>query len=56
MTPETMFTICNNGVIPAWLLLVVPCLFLTLMAGPIGFLLYAILRVSLRKTATLVEG
>ena len=145
MTPETMFLICNNGVLPAWLLLalaphwrgtqvivhaiwipgllglaylwamlsggppvadggfgslagvmallstphaalagwihylafdlfvgawesrdarrlgispwlVLPCLFLTLMAGPVGLLLYGVLRLSLRKTATLQEA
>ena len=36
-------------------LLVVPCLFFTLMAGPVGLLLYGILRLSLRQTTTLVE-
>lgn len=35
--------------------LVVPCLFFTLMAGPLGLLLYCLLRAALRQTATLSE-
>lgn len=37
-------------------ILVAPCLFLTLMAGPVGLLLYAILRLALRKNASLIEA
>jgi hypothetical protein len=36
-------------------LLVVPCLILTFLAGPVGFLLYAIIRYVLKKTGTTVE-
>lgn len=35
--------------------LVVPCLFFTLMAGPVGLLMYLLLRLALRKTTTLNE-
>jgi hypothetical protein len=34
---------------------IVPCLILTLLAGPVGFLLYAIIRYALSKTGTTVE-
>ena len=40
--------------IPHWL--VVPCLVLTLMAGPAGLLLYAVVRVVRRGEVSLVEG
>ncbi|MFP6664112.1 MAG: ABA4-like family protein [Deltaproteobacteria bacterium] len=39
--------------IPAWM--VAPCLFLTLMAGPVGLLLYGILRMVRRGEVSLVE-
>lgn len=35
--------------------LVAPCLFLTLMAGPVGLLLYGVLRLGMRQRTTLVE-
>lgn len=37
-------------------LVVVPCLFFTLMFGPVGLAAYAALRGAMRRTATLVEG
>lgn len=37
-------------------LLVVPCLILTLMLGPVGFLLYYIIRTILLKKQTVVES
>ncbi|MFK7730927.1 MAG: ABA4-like family protein [Pseudomonadales bacterium] len=36
-------------------LFVVPCLFFTLMAGPLGLMLYLLLRLGLRRVTTLVE-
>lgn len=36
-------------------LLVAPCLVLTLLVGPAGLLLYLVLRLALRRVATLVE-
>jgi hypothetical protein len=35
---------------------VIPCLFFTFMLGPIGFLMYSVLRFFLAKEATNVEG
>lgn len=35
--------------------LVIPCLFFTLMAGPVGLALYMILRIALKKSFTLDE-
>lgn len=40
--------------IPHWL--VIPCLFLTLMAGPAGLLLYGVIRIARRGEVSLVEG
>lgn len=37
-------------------LLVIPCLILTFLAGPVGLLLYFIIRAATRKTFTTVEG
>jgi hypothetical protein len=37
-------------------LAVIPCLLLTLMVGPAGLLLYLVLRLALRRVATLEEG
>jgi hypothetical protein len=37
-------------------LAVIPCLLLTLMAGPVGLLAFLILRAALRRTLSLVEG
>ena len=36
--------------------LVIPCLILTLLAGPIGLLLYFVIRLSLVRVLTTVEG
>jgi len=36
--------------------LVVPCLALTLLFGPVGFAVYLLLRAALRRRGTLVEG
>lgn len=36
-------------------LLIVPCLFFTLMLGPLGLALYLLLRVGLKQTTTLLE-
>ena len=36
--------------------LTVPLLFITLMAGPAGLMLYLLLRLALRRTLTLVEN
>lgn len=35
---------------------IVPCLVLTLLAGPVGFLLYGLIRYGLRKVGTTVEA
>jgi hypothetical protein len=40
--------------IPHWLL--IPCLFLTFMAGPMGLLLYLAIRFTRARTATLAEA
>lgn len=36
-------------------LLIIPCLFFTLMAGPVGFLMYALLRYITKRKGSLVE-
>ena len=42
----------RRGIHHLW---VVPCLFATLMAGPIGLMLYAVLRFALKRETTLEE-
>jgi hypothetical protein len=42
----------RNGIHHLW---VVPCLLLTLMLGPIGLLLYVVVRFVAKRTTTLVE-
>jgi hypothetical protein len=59
MTPEALFSLASSAVLPAWLglphLLVVPCLLLTFLFGPIGLLLHFVLRGLLRKRAVQVR-